>query len=58
MECMDCPFGKRKQILGNGITEPPYIGVVKCPFDDVYYKNYFDDCSHEEELKKCAKRRE
>lgn len=49
MICENCPLGESKTIPGNGITEPPYITVVRCPFDDVYYKRWSDDCCHEEE---------
>lgn len=48
MTCEECPKGKHVRILGNGITEPPYILLVRCPYDDEYYKYPDDACCHEQ----------
>jgi len=51
MTCEECSKGVIKTILGNGITEPPYITVIKCPFDNHFYKNLDYECCHQRELK-------
>ena len=50
--CGECPIGKIETIVGNGITEPPYLSLVRCPFDNKFYKYRDDECNHQEELKK------
>lgn len=47
MICGECPYGKIERILGNGITEPPYIRLVRCPYDSKFYKDFYAECSHE-----------
>ena len=42
--CGDCPHGKTVTIVGNGITEPPYLTLVRCPYDDRYYRYPDDVC--------------
>lgn len=49
MTCHECLRGKPVRIVGNGITEPPYINLVRCPYDNKYYKNPDDTCSLENE---------
>ena len=58
MLCENCKIGEQKTIPGNGITEPPYIAVVRCPFDDKYYKLWSDECCHEKEREEEEKERE
>lgn len=41
--CENCGHGTKERVLGNGITEPPYLFMIRCPFDKEYYK-YMDDC--------------
>ena len=55
MTCEECSKGVIKTILGNGITEPPYVTVIKCPFDDKFYKNLDDECCHQIDLKETIK---
>lgn len=43
--CETCIYGKKEKVLGNGITEPPYLLLVRCPDDNKYYKNMDDCCS-------------
>ena len=52
MICHDCQLGKEERHVGNGINEPPYIFLVRCPFDNKYYKQWDDECSHEDELER------
>jgi hypothetical protein len=54
MLCKDCPRGKTERIPGNGISEPPYIQVVRCPFDNKFYHNPGADCNSQEQLKALA----
>lgn len=44
MICGECDKGEIRTVVGNGITEPPYVTVVKCPHDDEYYKDYWYQC--------------
>lgn len=46
--CGNCPLGKTETKVGNGITEPPYLSLVRCPFETEYYKYPDDECNHEE----------
>lgn len=46
MTCYDCPKGKSVRIVGNGITEPPYISLIRCPYDDKHYKYPDDVCCY------------
>lgn len=38
-------------VVGNGITEPPYLQLIRCPFEAEYYKYPDDECCHQEEAK-------
>lgn len=49
--CDECPLGKKETIVGNGITEPPYLQLIRCPFETEYYKYPDDECSHRDEAK-------
>ena len=51
MNCKECSRGKKQTIPGNGISEPPYIAVVRCPFDNKFYHNPDADCNFTEQLK-------
>ena len=51
MTCEECKIGIKERVLGNGITEPPYLILVRCPYENEYYKYLDDECCHEEELK-------
>lgn len=51
MICKECSRGKKQTIPGNGISEPPYIDVVRCPFDNKYFHNPDTDCTFVEQLK-------
>lgn len=50
MNCEKCSFGKAEIVVGNGITEPPYLKLVRCPFEKEYYKYPDDKCNHEKEI--------
>ena len=43
-ECSNCKYGETKFLCGNGITAPPYFSVIKCKFDNEYYKKINDTC--------------
>lgn len=30
MLCSECLKGKKERVLGNGITEPPYLLLIRC----------------------------
>lgn len=47
--CANCPLGNPKTVCGNGITEPPYLQLIRCPFENEYYKYPDDECCHREE---------
>lgn len=47
MNCENCNIGNKETVLGNGITEPPYISLIRCPFEKEYYKYPDDECNHE-----------
>lgn len=49
LTCGTCDIGTPVQILGNGITEPPYMTVIRCPYDTQYYRYLGDECNHREE---------
>lgn len=49
MKCEDCSLGKAERVVGNGITEPPYLFLVRCPYEQEYYKHPDEDCTHAEE---------
>ena len=49
LTCQNCELGKEKVIVGNGISEPPYVHVIKCPFDDEFYKNFEEACNKKDE---------
>lgn len=49
--CGSCPHGKQERVVGNGITEPPYLQLIRCPFEHEYYKHPDDICSHQNERK-------
>ena len=51
MNCKECSHGKKQTIPGNGISEPPYIAVVRCPFDNKFYHDPDADCNFAEQLK-------
>jgi hypothetical protein len=48
MICEECTLGKTERVVGNGITEPPYLFLIRCPFETEYYKYPDDECCHEE----------
>lgn len=50
--CCSCGLGREERIVGNGITEPPYLCLIRCPFDNEYYKYPDDECTHKDEYKK------
>lgn len=47
MQCSNCQHGKTEIVVGNGITEPPYLKMVRCPFDNKYYKHLDQECDKE-----------
>ncbi len=51
MTCKECSRGIKQRIPGNGITEPPYIEVVRCPFDNKYFHYPDAECNFTEQLK-------
>ena len=55
MICHDCQVGIEERHVGDGINEPPYIFLVRCPFDNQYYKQWDDECDHVEERERGAK---
>ena len=48
MLCGDCDFGTTERVVGNGITEPPYVWLVRCEFDDELYHYPDDECTRDE----------
>ena len=42
MYCEDCHLANKETVCGNGITEPPYLTMYRCPYDKEYY-HYGDD---------------
>lgn len=44
--CSQCNLGKEKLIVGNGITEPPYLTLIQCPFEKIYYVDKYSECTH------------
>lgn len=42
--CETCKRGTKELVLGNGVTEPPYLSLIRCPFDKRYYKARDDYC--------------
>lgn len=55
MMCLECERGEKKTVPGNGLTEPPYIEVIRCPFDNKYYHSPFYECTFTEQLQSMAK---
>ncbi|MBQ7818400.1 MAG: hypothetical protein IJ341_01755 [Bacteroidales bacterium] len=53
--CGDCPLGTVSTIPGNGIGEPPYISVVRCPYDKEYYHHFDDECMYPKKLQEIQK---
>lgn len=47
--CSQCNLGKKVSIVGDGITEPPYLQMIRCPFDNEYYKYPDDECNQIDE---------
>lgn len=45
-KCEDCLYGQLERVVGNGITEPPYVWLIRCPYND-YYKYPDDYCNTE-----------
>ena len=45
MFCGDCDFGTAEQVVGNGITESPYIWLIRCEFDNELYHYPDDECT-------------
>lgn len=56
LTCGSCPIGKTQRIVGNGITEPPYLQVIRCPYDDKHYKCLDDECTQQAQLEHSAKK--
>lgn len=50
MTCQECECGITVKIVGNGITEPPYLSLIRCPYDSEYYKNPNDVCTRNLEI--------
>ena len=46
MCCGSCPYGHEECVVGNGITEPPYLRLIRCQFETEYYKYPDDECTH------------
>ncbi len=44
MYCRECPVGHKERIVGDGI----YLFLIRCPYDNEYYKHPSDACSHQE----------
>lgn len=45
MYCKVCPIGHKERIVGDEI----YLSLIRCPYDNKYYKHPNDVCSHQEE---------
>lgn len=43
--CEECTLGKTERVVGNGITEPPYVWLIRCPFDTKFYHYPDDACN-------------
>lgn len=48
----NCNIGNKETVLGNGVTEPPYLNLVRCPFEKEYYKYLDDECNHGKDILK------
>ena len=48
MYCEDCHLAKKEKVCGNGITEPPYLSMYRCPYDKEYYHYGDDECKYNE----------
>lgn len=35
IRCKDCSYSEKRTIVGNGITEPPYVTVWRCDVTDL-----------------------
>lgn len=46
--CEKCLLAKIEKVPGNGITEPPYLTLARCPFDKEYYHALDDECAFPE----------
>lgn len=42
--CKTCTYGKKEFVPGNGITEPPYLLLIRCQYDNEYYKSTEEHC--------------
>lgn len=48
--CQNCKFGITKVIVGNGLTEPPYIEGILCEKFDLFLMSEDDFCTYFEEV--------
>lgn len=55
LTCGSCPLGHEECVSGNGITEPPYLFLICCPYEQEYYKYPDDECTHEKEYEELFK---
>lgn len=55
MCCCSCHLGHEQRVVGNGITEPPYLWLIRCPFEAEYYKYPDDECTHESEYERARR---
>lgn len=49
VKCKNCKHSENKRVVGNGITEPPYITRLQCNLLKLAPMNEEDYCSYGEE---------
>lgn len=50
--CSECQLGRKVSMVGNGITQPPYLTLIQCPFEKIYYMDKYSECTHVTEKEK------
>jgi len=54
MLCEDCKLGKEERVVGDGIYEPPYIWLIRCPFEKEVYLYPDDECKYPNLIKEAG----
>ncbi len=55
--CENCENGVSEIICGNGITEPPYLKMIRCIYETEYYKYPDDFCSKHQKKSRGRRRK-